>query len=163
MPFTPLHLGPSSLIGLIFFKLFDFPTLLFASVIVDIEHFRTLIFGGPFYHIIFHNFLAGSVIAILTALFFYFYGHPLRKLMKIPTDNFSFRKILRSSFFGIYFHIILDSFLYPEMKPFYPLRGNPFFRVFSFSQIYLFSLITAFLALIVYLVKKSSSPNGSRN
>jgi len=62
MPFTPYHLGPSSWIGLILFKILDFPTLLVASVVIDIEPFCVFVFNAPWpLHGFLHSFLGGSI------------------------------------------------------------------------------------------------------
>jgi len=45
--------------------------------------------------------------------------------------------ILWTSFFGVYFHIMLDSPLY-DIKPFFPFEDNPFYGSFSSQQIYQF-------------------------
>jgi len=39
MPFSPCHWGPVAVMGLLLFRLFDFPTLLVSCVIADVEGF----------------------------------------------------------------------------------------------------------------------------
>ncbi len=157
MPFTPYHLGPGSLIGLSLFKIFDFPALLTASVIIDIEPFSVLLFNLNYpLHGFFHSFLGGSIVAGSIAVAMYFLKKDIKKLMvlfklsKLAQDS-SFKKILWTSFFGIYFHILLDSPLYTDIKPFYPLTVNPFYGLFSPEQIYLFSGLSFFAAISIYL------------
>ncbi|GFP42291.1 hypothetical protein HKBW3C_01417 [Candidatus Hakubella thermalkaliphila] len=55
---------------------------------------------------------------------------------KLEQDS-SFKKILWTSFFGVYFHILLDSPLYRDIKPFYPIESSPPYGLFSLQQIYL--------------------------
>ncbi len=64
MPFTPFHLGPAVLIGFILLRYTDLPTLIVASVLVDLEPLAVLVFGlpGPL-HGFFHSFLGASVAA----------------------------------------------------------------------------------------------------
>ena len=45
MPFTPFHLGPGLLLGLLLLSYVDLPTFLLASVIVDVEPFLALYFN----------------------------------------------------------------------------------------------------------------------
>lgn len=154
MPLTPFHFGPSSWIGLLLFKKFDFPTLLIASVIIDIEPFFVLFFNMPYpLHGFLHTFLGSSILAILTAIACYLLKNPIQEIMKLfkLSQNSSFKKILSTSFFGIYSHILLDSFLYEEMKPFYPFLGNPFFELFSSIQVYLFCTFSFLIAIALYL------------
>ncbi|MEM2083772.1 MAG: hypothetical protein QXY18_01750 [Nitrososphaerota archaeon] len=155
MPFTPFHLGPSSWIGLLLFKKLDFSTLLIASVIVDIEPFFVLFLNMPYpLHGFLHTFLGSSILAILTAIICYLLKNPIQEIMKIfkLSQNSSFKKIFSTSFFGIYFHILLDAFFYEEMNPFYPFLGNPFFVLFSSNQVYLFCIFSFLIGIALYLI-----------
>jgi len=156
MPFTPFHWGPSSWIGILLFKILDFPTLLVASVIVDIESFCVFVFNAPWsLHGFLHSFLGGSIAAILTAIILYFFRKPIKKVMaifKLSQDS-SFKKILWTSFFGVYSHLLLDSFLYREMNPFYPFEGNPFLGLFTSQQVYLFCSLSFLVGVSLYLIR----------
>lgn len=156
MPFTPYHLGPSSWIGLVFFRVFDFSTLLISSVIVDIEPLCVLVFNLNYpLHGFFHSFLGGSVAAILTSIILYLLKGEIKKIMaifKLAQDS-SFKKILWTSFFGIYFHILLDSPLYRDIRPFYPMRNNPLYGLFSSQQIYFFCSLSFLLGILLYLFR----------
>jgi len=106
-------------------------------------------------HGFFHSYLGSSILAVLAAFIVY----PLRSLLNRLMVAFrisqksSFKKILFTSFVGVYFHVFLDSFLYEEMMPFYPLQGNPFFNMLSANVVYGFCSITAILGVIVYFYK----------
>jgi len=156
MPFTPFHWGPSSWVGILLFKILDFPTFLIASVIVDIEPFFIFFFNFSYpLHGFFHSFLGGSILAILTAVLMYFLKNNIKKLMtpfRLEQDS-SFKKISLTSFLGVYFHILLDSFLYTDIKPFYPFETNPFLNLFSFQQIYLFCGLSFLVGLLFYLIR----------
>jgi len=156
MPFTPYHWGPGSGIGMIFLKFFDFPTLFITSVIVDLEPLCVLVFNLNYpLHGFFHSFLGGSILAVLTASVVYFLRKFIQRIMavfKLKQDT-SFKKILWTAFFGIYLHIILDSFLYTDIKPFYPLDVNPFYGLFSTVQINYFCLLLMGVGVILYLVR----------
>lgn len=156
MPFTPLHWGPSSWIGLALFKIFDFPTLLAASVVVDVEPFFVLLFNLNYpLHGFFHSFLGGSILAVLTALILYLLKDKIKKitaLFKLAQDS-SFKKILWTSFFGAYSHLLLDSFTHWDVKLFYPSETNPFFELFSRQQIYLFCGLSFLVGILFYLIR----------
>ena len=161
MPFTPFHLGPALFFGLLLSVAFDLPTLLVASVIPDLEPFYVMYFhvsGYPL-HGFFHSYLGSSILTLLVVFIVY----PLRGLLsrimvvfRIPQKS-SFKKILFTSFVGVYFHVFLDSFLYEEMMPFYPLQGNPFFDLLSAfgsnSVVYGFCSLTALLGIVLYFYK----------
>jgi membrane-bound metal-dependent hydrolase YbcI (DUF457 family) len=156
MPFTPFHLGPSSWIGLILFKFLDFPSFLLASVIVDVEPFAVIFFGLRYpLHGFFHTFVGGSIIAMLAALTMYYLRNNVRKFTNVfhLEQDSSFKKILWTSFLGVYFHILLDAPLYTDIQPFYPIANNPLFGLFSSSQIYFFCSISFLIAIVLYFVR----------
>jgi len=129
MPFTPFHLGPGLLVGLLFLHYLDFPTFLVANVILDMEPMLVLFFhlDVPL-HGFFHSFLGGTVVAVLlTAVMSPTRAilSPLLSFFKIK-QNTSFRKILVASLSGIYLHILFDSGMHRDIRPFYPLDVNPF-------------------------------------
>ena len=156
MPFTPYHWGPSSWIGLLLFRIFDFSTLLISSVIVDIEPPSVLVLNLNYpFHGFFHSFVGGSVVAILTSIVLYLLKGKIKKIMAIfrLAQDSSFKKILWTSFFGVYFHILLDAPLYSDIKPFYPMRNNPLYGLFSSQQIYLFCSLSFLLGILFYLLR----------
>jgi len=154
-------LGPALFFGLLLSVAFDLPTLLVASVIPDLEPFYVMYFhvsGYPL-HGFFHSYLGSSILALLVVFIVY----PLRGLLsrimvafRIPQKT-SFKKILFTSFVGVYFHVFLDSFLYEEMMPFYPLQGNPFFDLLSAygsnGVVCGFCSLTALLGIVLYFYK----------
>jgi len=156
MPVALLHLGPSLWIGLILFKFLDFMSFLLASVIVDVEPFLVMFFGLRYpLHGFFHSFVGGSIVAIWVALIMYYFKNIVRKLaiiFRLQQDS-SFKKILWSSIFGVYFHIFLDAFLYSDIQPFYPSTVNPLLGLFSSGQIHFFCSISFLIAIIVYFIR----------
>jgi membrane-bound metal-dependent hydrolase YbcI (DUF457 family) len=156
MPLTPFHLGPSSWIGLLFFRLFHLPTLIVASVIVDIEPFLVIAFDLDYpLHGYLHTFLGGTVVAILLAIVMYLLRNPTRRLMEAfkLAQTTTFSVILWTALFGVYLHILLDAPLYKDIQPFYPLNENPLYGILSGSTIYLFCGISFLIGLIFYILK----------
>ena len=161
MPFTPFHVGPALFFGLAFSLAFDLSTLLVASVVPDVEPFCVMYFNlseCPL-HGFFHSYVGSSILAVLVAAVVY----PIRSLLNRVTaafrisQKFSFKKALFTSFVGVYFHVFLDSFLYEEMMPFYPLQGNPFINILSaygsYRVIYGFCSLTAIIGIVLYFYK----------
>ena len=132
MPFTPFHWGPTACIGFIFFRFFDFATLLTATTVIDFEPLCVFVFGLDYLpHGVFHSFLGSSLLAVITGVVMYLLKDTVKNVMadfNLQQDS-SFKKIVWSSFFGFYFHVLLDALLYKEMHPFYPLKGNPLYGV----------------------------------
>lgn len=161
MPFTPFHWGPALLTGLLLFQFLDFPSLIVSSVAPDVEGFYATFFNSSLpYHGLIHTYVVASIIGILVALAMY----PLRGLTGKVMAKFglnqtsTFKKILYTSLFGAYSHIFLDSLLYPEMNPFYPLEGNPFVGVASeyvgYEAVYGLCGLSLLIGLIIYITTK---------
>mgnify|MGYP000557146157 CR=1 FL=1 len=150
MPFTPFHLGPALLIGLLMFNLLDLPTFLIANVIVDIEPLLVLVLGLP---LPLHTYLGGSILATsLTLIMARARAHltGLTKALQVEQE-YSVKTIGLSSFSGIYIHILLDSFLYSEMKPLYPLTVNPFLGMLSSAQVYTLCTVSLAIGAAIYI------------
>ncbi len=158
MPFTSYHLGPGLMVGLLFLNFIDFPTFLIASVIVDIEPFIVLFFNLDYpLHGFFHSFLGGTIVALLLTVVMSRirkYFSPLMSFFKLKQDV-SFKRILVASLSGIYIHILLDSPIYTDIQPFFPLDFNPFYQNISFSGL-LPTMICVWCfmgALIIYMIR----------
>ena len=143
MPFTPFHLGPALFLGLLLFRFADFPTLLIASVILDLEPFAVLVLGLNYpLHGFFHSFLGGTIVAVVLGLIMLRLGGTARGLLKALglEQSPSRQTIMLGSFLGVYSHIILDSPLYADIRPFFPSSVNPFLAGDTFAGIYLQAL-----------------------
>lgn len=155
MPFTPFHFGHALFFGLLLFRYIHFPTFLIANVIVDVEPFLILFFnpGHPL-HGFFHSFAGGSIVAIILALLMIKMDKSLQNTLvtlKLSQD-FSLKSIWMASFSGIFLHILFDSPLYRDIKPFYPSDFNPFFNTGFFPAFYIYLLcILLFVAgVLIY-------------
>lgn len=156
MPFTPYHFGPGLLLGVLLFPFIDFSTVIIASVFIDIEPLSILIFGLPYpFHGFFHTYLGASILASVLTIGIY----PFRKYLNALVSLFglhqesTLRHIIPASFIGTYSHVFLDSLLYPEMNPFWPLMGNPFVGIFQFSLVYESCVFLGLLGFGLYIVR----------
>ena len=158
MPFTPFHLGPGLFISLIFLSFIDIPTFLIASVIIDVEPFVVLIFHLNYpLHGFFHSFLGGFIVAVLLSMIMTKirrYFTPLLTFFKIE-QSISFKKILFSSICAIFLHILLDSPIYLDIRPFFPFEFNPFYRSTSMPGLieYLICVWCFIGAIFVYIIR----------
>ena len=154
MPFTPFHWGPSLLIGLLLFPLLDLPGFLIANVIVDIEPLVLMIQGAPVLHAFFHTYLGATIAGLALIPIIYLLRNFLLMLLKIfgLKQRTSIPKISVTALLGTNFHVLLDSFLYSEMLPLFPILGyNPFFGLLTLSQVYLFCIVTFIAAIPLYI------------
>ncbi len=160
MPLTPFHLGPALLFGLILFRYVNLPSFLAANVIVDLEPFFVLVLGLDYpLHGFFHSFLGGSLVALVLFFVMVKVNPRIQEVMGyfgLRQDG-SVRSIGIACFFGVYFHILLDCFLYTDIMPFYPLDANPVYGLFSGSEVYMFCIMSFVLGGVIYgwrLLKK---------
>lgn len=165
MPFTPFHWGPTSLIGLLLFQFLDFPSFLISSVAPDVEGLYIVVFRSFMpHHGLTHTYIVASIIGIIVAVAIYSFKGLTGKIMeKIGLyQTSSFKKILYTSILGAYSHIFLDSFLYPEMRPLYPLEGNPFVGIASeyvrYVAVYGLCGLSFLIGLVIYFKKRTSPP-----
>jgi len=158
LPFTPFHLGPGILFGLLLFSYLDLPTFLVASVIIDIEPLLVLSLNLSYaLHGYLHTFLGGTIVAFLLALGMSRFRGALTPLMSFfkLEQRASFKGIVLASLFGIYLHVLLDSPLYSDIRPFYPLESNPLqgHSMFIGFEIYAFCVVSFIAGGIVYVAR----------
>lgn len=130
MPFTPFHLGPALLFGALLYRWLDLPTLLVASVVVDVRA-AFVIFGplDPPVHGILTTFAGGTVVALVLAVAAIGLSRPFRPLLAHVrlADTDSIGPVFAAALAGVYSHVLLDATLYAEVRPFFPLESNPFY------------------------------------
>ncbi len=152
MPFTPFHLGPGVLIGLLFYPFLDIPCILLASIIVDLEPLALWLQNAPILHAFFHTHFGASIAALAIIPCLWLLRRPLQYLMRmlgLPQIS-SIPRLVFTSLIGVNLHIFLDALLYPEMHPFWPLLGNPFFGLVSSQIVYFFCILSFLFAIPLY-------------
>ncbi len=123
------------------------PTIIISSVIIDIEPLLVLILGLNYpLHGFFHTFLGSSFFAVFLSVF-------MKRILK----NEKTSKILLSSFLGVYLHIIFDSPLYADIKPFYPLNFNPLYGIISVGKVYSLCIFLFAIGFLIYIYKLKTS------
>lgn len=156
MPFTPYHLGPGILLSMLLFPFIDLSTVVVASVILDLEPFVVLLLNLPLpLHGFFHTYLGATIVAfLLTFVIWPFRGY-LNKIVSVfgIHQESSLRHIVFASIIGTYSHVLLDSFLYAEMNPFYPLLGNPFLGIVQGVFVYNICIILGLLGFGIYIIR----------
>ncbi len=80
---------------------------------------------------------------------------PIMSFFKIEQE-ISFKKIFLASLLGICIHILLDSPLYTDIRPFFPLDFNPFYSTANLTGLLYAICVWCFLiGLIVYIIRLS--------
>jgi len=153
MPFTPYHFGPSAIIGLPLNRYVDIPVFVLANVVIDFEPLAVMMFTLDYpLHGFVHTFLIGGLIGLLFGLCAYPFSSlfkPLMQLFRLPYQT-GILKMVLSGLFGIWLHVFIDSFLYKEMHPLWPLAGNPLYRTVNSSTIHFVCEICLIAAIVIY-------------
>jgi membrane-bound metal-dependent hydrolase YbcI (DUF457 family) len=157
MPFTPLHLGPVLLIGLPLKNRIHAPTFIIANIAVDIEPFLIIVLGLrlPLYGYL-HTFLVTSIYGALLATVMYAINpwfSDIYETLKInPRSKLKFINYVIAGIAGCIIHVLLDSPLYYDIRPLYPLNINPFFNPAMTVTIYQLTGTALIIGIIIYLV-----------
>ena len=130
MPFTPFHFGPALVLGLPFRKYFHAPTFMVANVIVDVEPFLVLLLGLRYpLHGYLHTFLSAFLVGLALGCVMFLLErvlHPLYRVFLLEADNgLTLKSFGVAGVFGTCLHVLLDSPLYADIRPFHPLTANP--------------------------------------
>ncbi len=161
MPFTPYHFGPAFLLGILLFPFIDLTTIMIASVIIDLEPLTVIFLNLPIpLHGFFHSYLGASITALVLSVFVYPFRKYLNKIVSLfgLHQSSSFRHIIAASLIGTYSHVLLDSFLYIEMNPFFPILGNPFTGIFLDGAVYTFCVIAGLVGFFAYMLRAIFKP-----
>jgi membrane-bound metal-dependent hydrolase YbcI (DUF457 family) len=163
MPFTPLHLGPALFFGMVLLRYIDLPTFLVANVIVDIEPFLILTLGlhrvdslGLPLHGLLHTFLGGTFVALLLAFVMTRIRELTASLMKVigMEQKHSARSIYAAALSGVYLHVLLDSRLYTDIRPFYPFSFNPFLGGMAAAfGVWWFCVVTGLIGVALFVFR----------
>ena len=157
MPFTPFHLGPALLLGVLLYQWVDLPTLLVSSIIIDVR--AALVVFGPLeppIHGILTTFAGGTVIALLVTAVISSLPNPIDRWLDYGRlmDSASRGVIFTGSILGVYSHVALDSILYTDARPLYPIAWNPFFvDGVKFIPVYVGCTLTGVLGITAFTVK----------
>lgn len=156
MPFTPFHLGPALLFGVVLFRWLDLPTFLAANVAVDTR--AALIFFGYLngrLHGSLHTFIFGTVLALVLSASVYSVKPTLNRIFALfrLKQAREWQPIVIAAMTGVFLHICLDAMLYTDIQPFYPSSFNPFFGLLSAFDVYGLCVIAFILGVVVYASK----------
>ena len=155
MPFTPFHFGPALGFGLPLRKYIHVPTFILANVIVDVEPFLVLFLGLRYpLHGYVHTFILaffvgltlGYVMFLLERIF-----SPLYKILLLEKDRtLNPRSFIVAGALGTLLHVLLDSPLYSDIQPFYPITTNPFYNPALSLEVYSFCVWMGILGIAFY-------------
>ena len=156
MPFTPYHFGPALGFGLPLRKYMHAPTFILANVIVDVEPFLVLFLGLRYpLHGYLHTFLLAFFVGLALGYVMFLlerFLHPLYTVLLLESDEtLNLRSFFVAGFLGTTLHVLLDSPLYGEMRPFFPLTINPLYNPDLSLEVYSFCVWMGIVGIIFYI------------
>ena len=172
MPFTTYHLASGILIGLLTRKKVHWPTLIMATVLVDVEPLLVFTTGFAYpLHGYAHTFLASLLLGSLVGLLMQYLDKHLqpfyRALYLVQQSASSLRSFIAGGIMGWAMHVLMDAPLYSDIKPLTPLQYNPF-SLYSSSElldlvsiVYDAVLVAGPIAYLIYFYSQSSKSLGS--
>ncbi|MBP2030214.1 hypothetical protein J2755_001148 [Methanohalophilus levihalophilus] len=138
MPFTPFHLGPALLLGEVFEKRVNMAAIMLGSIIVDARASYCFFTGCQPIHGPLHTYLGATFLAFLVVIGIYGERYSLEKVtsrLRMKQD-YSLYSIIFGALIGTWSHVLLDSFLYTDIVPFWPMALNPFYGLLISSAVY---------------------------
>jgi membrane-bound metal-dependent hydrolase YbcI (DUF457 family) len=153
MPFTPFHFGPHGTLALPLQRYIDLPVFVLANVVVDIEPLTVFVLNLHYpLHGFCHTFLVGGALGVLWGAVACPFRDRIGKAMAALGLPYSpgLLKMLYSGLLGVWLHVIFDAMLYDEMKPFYPLPGNPFLGILDLKTVYILCTLFFIPASVMY-------------
>lgn len=166
MPFTPFHFGPAACISLPLKRWLDTPAFLLVNVAIDIEPLLVMVFSLNYpVHGYAHTLIGATIIGLLCGWLLYARRSYITRIMNALRLDYqpTLKQALMSGVLGGWFHIYLDSQLYPEIKPFFPLTYNPFLGVIDDMRMYNFCAICFIPALAIYLYRARQFNSAAQN
>jgi hypothetical protein len=156
MPFTPFHLGPALGLGVPLRKYIHAPTFILANVIIDIEPFLVILFNLRYsLHGYLHTFFSASFLGLALGYIMFFFErfcYPLYRILYLePINNLNLKSFMLASVSGTILHVLLDSPLYSDIHPFYPLITNPLYNPNLAFEIYSICMWMGIFGIIYYV------------
>lgn len=158
MPFTPFHFGPAATVAFALKRHIDWPIFILVNVVIDIEPLSVIIFGLDYpLHGYCHAFLFATMIGLLSAVAGYLSKNVIKRIMNFLRLNYQpgFKKMIIAGVLGAWFHVFIDSFMYPDIRPFYPLGSNPLYAAISFQAIYVICALFFIPAIALYIYNRN--------
>lgn len=154
MPFTPFHMGPGVLIKSLMCGSFSLMVFGWTQIVMDLQALFVLIRGEGNMHGVSHTYAGAVVLSVLSAATGkYLAPFGLWVLRVAPTMRtvIPWRVAFVSAFIGGLSHVLLDSIMHGDVRPFYPFTdANGLWRVISVGALHEFCLYTGLVGAAVY-------------
>jgi membrane-bound metal-dependent hydrolase YbcI (DUF457 family) len=165
VPFTPFHFGPGALVHSAAPRHISFLAFCGANVLVDVEPLYCMVMGLYPIHRFFHTFVGATVAGLVCVLLFAVvrrFATPLLRMLQL--ESLSVRVVALGAFAGTYSHVVLDSLMHADMRPFAPFSdATPLLGTISLPALHGFCVVAAAVGLGIIVVRRSRSAGPSRS
>lgn len=154
MPFTPFHMGPGIAVKAVLRGSFSLMVFGWAQIIMDIQPLVVMFTGDGRIHGFSHTYIGATLLAIFAALSgkyvaeigLFMMGGNIKGKFVIPWSV-----AFVSAFIGTFSHVVLDSIMHTDIRPFYPLtESNALLGVVSISSLHIACLLAGAAGALVF-------------
>ncbi len=161
MPFTPFHFGPGAALHALAPRRVSFLAFCAANVFTDIEPLYYMLAGQYPIHRFLHTFPGATVTTFVIVIGFLFARRAPPRL-HLP-DLLAWRElqpfqVLLGAATGTCTHILLDSVMHADLRPFAPLsNANPLLHAVSVSQLHALCIALGALSIAIMAIRRLST------
>lgn len=158
MPITPFHFGPGAVLHALAPRHVSFLSFCTANVLMDVEPLVYMLTRNPPLHRFLHTYIGASLI-ILAVLVLFATARWFAKRFWLPNffDWQSLRAlpVLLGAAAGSYSHIVFDSVMHSDIRPFAPFSdANPLLGFVSLQSLHWFCLLAGVAAVLILAVRR---------
>jgi membrane-bound metal-dependent hydrolase YbcI (DUF457 family) len=156
MPFTPFHFGAGALVHSVAPKYVCFLAFCGANVLVDVEPLYFMVTHQYPIHRFFHTYVGATIAAaVFVAAFSLAHGVAPRLLDALGLRKLSVRAVALGALAGTYSHVLLDSMMHADMKPFAPFSdANPLLGAVFLSTLHGFCVLAGVVGGVVIAARR---------
>lgn len=154
MPFTPFHMGPGLAVKALLRGSFSLMVFGWAQIVMDIQPLVVIFTETGRLHGFSHTYLGASLLAAFSALSgkyvgeigLFMMGGNARGAFIIP-----WKVAFLSAFIGTFSHVLLDSIMHLDLRPFYPVTAvNPMLGVISNASLHGLCVLSGLVGAMVF-------------
>jgi hypothetical protein len=153
MPFTPFHFGPGALVHAVAPRHVSFLAFCGANVLMDTEPLYFMLTGQEPLHRFFHTYVGATLVMAATVALFLLALRVAARL-RLP-DTFGWQSLTRRAVLGgaaagSYSHIVLDSVMHADIRPWAPFSpANALYGLISIETLQTLCLACAAAAALI--------------
>ena len=159
MPFTPFHMGPGAAIKAVCGKYFSLMVFGSAQVMIDIEPLIRILRGDSVVHGLSHTYLGAFLIGAFSLVAGKLFCAYLLRVWNFLTKpkylrwlningTISWLSAATGAFIGTFSHVLLDSVIHADVRPFAPfITSNELLDFLPAGWIYLFCVFLGIFGL----------------